>query len=66
MNEHDRFLNQYLLARAREGDTILFQPPSGFRCAAVPGPAGLVAGTLVRWNRMALTLHVLSNIQGYQ
>jgi hypothetical protein len=58
MNEHDNFLKQYLRLTAREGDTILFQPPSWFLCDATPDPAGFVAGTLVSWDMNTVTLHI--------
>jgi hypothetical protein len=66
MNEHADFLNQYLRARAREGDSILFEPPSWFLSAAAPEPAGYVAGTLVRWDMFMVILRVSSSKQGYQ
>jgi hypothetical protein len=66
MNQHADFLHLYLLSTAKEGGTLLFQPPSWFRCNAAPSAAGFVAGTLVRWNMIAVTLCVHSSKRGYQ
>jgi hypothetical protein len=66
MNEQDDFLQQYLLSAAREGDTILFEPPSWFLCDAAPGRAGFVAGTLVSWDMFTVILRVSNRKQGDQ
>jgi hypothetical protein len=66
MNQHDDFLKHYLLATARQGDTILFEPPSWFLCAAAPNPAGFVVGTLVSWNMTLVTLQIPISTRGWQ
>jgi Asp-tRNA(Asn)/Glu-tRNA(Gln) amidotransferase A subunit family amidase len=66
MIQNEGFLQQYLLSAAREGDIILFQPPPWSPCAVAAGPTGLVAGTLVSWDMILVTLHVPSSKRGCQ
>jgi hypothetical protein len=66
MTHSEDFLQQYLFSAAREGDTILFRPPPWSPCNVAAGPAGLVAGTLVSWDMILVTLHVPSSKGGGQ
>ena len=66
MNEHVDLLNQYLRSTARVGDMILFEPPSCPLYNGASSPTGLVAGTLVSWNMITLTLKIPGSNKGWQ
>jgi hypothetical protein len=66
MNQYADFLNKYLHSTARAGDTILFEPSAYFLCDAIPSSAGFIAGTLVGWDMITVTLHIPSSKTGCQ